>query len=62
MARSAKKPKRKIFHATVQVTRSEEWYVEADSVEEARGLLESGIGHRAQLGQCIHFEIDTMTD
>jgi hypothetical protein len=62
MARSAAKPKRKLFYATIQATRVEEWFVEAENAEEARALLESGGGHRAQVGQCVHFEIDKLSD
>ena len=36
MARSAAKPKRKLFYATIQATRVEEWFVEAENAEEAR--------------------------
>ena len=36
------KHKRKTFHASVQVTRIEDWCVEAESEEEARALLASG--------------------
>jgi hypothetical protein len=56
--RSATKRKLKTFHATVQVTRVEEWFVEADSEEAARTLLENGGGHRVGVGECMHFEID----
>lgn len=62
MARPAIRSKRKIFHASMQVTRIEEWYVEAQSVEEARELLESGGGHRAQVGERVHFEIGKLND
>jgi len=62
MARAATKRKRKIFHATMQVTRIEEWFVDAESAEEARALLESGGGQRAQVGECIHVEIDKLID
>lgn len=58
----ARKTKRKIFHASVQVTRVEEWFVEAETAEEARRLLESGHGQRSQIGECLHFEIDNWLD
>jgi hypothetical protein len=35
-------PKLKMFYATVQVARVEEWCVEAESAEKARELLASG--------------------
>jgi hypothetical protein len=60
--RSAAKIKRKTFHATMQVTRVEEWFVEAQSAEEARALLEAGGGHRVQVGECIQFEIEKLLD
>jgi hypothetical protein len=59
---TAIRAKRKTFHATIQVTRIEEWFVEAENAEKARELLESGGGHRGQVGECIHFEIDKLTD
>jgi len=55
-------PERRTFHASVQVTRMEEWSVEARSAEEARELLEHGQGYRARVGDCIHFEIDKLSD
>ena len=41
-----RKPQLKTFHATMHVTRVEEWFVEAETAEEARELLLSGDGHR----------------
>ncbi len=58
----ATKPKPKVFHASVQVTRVEEWFVEAETAEEARRLLEGGHGQRSQVGECLHFEIDNLID
>jgi len=60
MARSAITRKRKVFYATMQVTRVEEWFVEAEDAEEARALLESGTGQRSQSGECIHLEIEKL--
>jgi hypothetical protein len=37
-------PQLKTFHATMLVTRAEEWCVEAESPEEARELLAAGRG------------------
>ena len=37
-----RKPALKTFHATLLVTRAEEWCVEAESAEEARDLLAAG--------------------
>ena len=59
--RIAVKPKSKVFHATVQVTRIEDWFVEADNAEAARELLESGDAQRSQPGECIHVEIEKLT-
>jgi hypothetical protein len=56
------KNKLKLFHATMQVTRLEEWCVEAENPEEARELLASGAGHRCHLGECLHVEVDRMLD
>jgi hypothetical protein len=54
--------KPKVFHATVQVTRTEEWFVEAATAEEARKLLERGHSQRLQVGECTHFEIGKLID
>jgi hypothetical protein len=62
MARPATKPLGKLFYATMQVTRVEEWVVEANSAEQARTLLENGGGHRARVGECIHYEIAKLSD
>jgi hypothetical protein len=51
-----------MFYATVHVTRAEEWCVEAESAEEARELLASGSGHRTQIGDCMHVEIERVED
>jgi hypothetical protein len=57
-----RKPERKLFHAIMQVTRTEQWFVEAETEDEARALLESGSGQRAQIGECTHFEISELID
>jgi hypothetical protein len=59
---SATKRKRRLFHATVQVTRVEEWSVEAADADEARMLLQSGGGQRSQIGECVHFEVETLSE
>jgi hypothetical protein len=51
-------PEPKTYHATVMVTRAEEWCVEARSPEEARELLAAGRGHRCHLGERIQFEVE----
>jgi len=45
------------YHATMVVTRTEEWCVEANSAEEAQELLASGQGHRCHPGDAIHVEL-----
>ena len=54
------KTRLKTFHATMAVTRMEEWCVEAQTLEEARTLLAAGEGHRCHLGDCLHRELDTI--
>ena len=44
------KTRLKTFHATMVVTRIEEWCVDAESPEEAKVLLAAGQGHRCHLG------------
>jgi len=56
------KTRPKTFYATLVVTRLEEWCVEAETAEEARALLTAGQGHRCQLGDCVHIELDRMED
>ena len=51
-------PAAKTFHATMHVTRIEQWCVEAESAEEARELLTAGDGYRCHLGECVHAEVD----
>jgi hypothetical protein len=52
----------KTYHATVVVTRAEEWCVEAESPEEARELLAAGLGHRCHLGERIQFEVESVEE
>jgi hypothetical protein len=40
----------------------EEWCIEAESVEEARQLLNNGQGERTHVGQCIHCEVASIED
>jgi hypothetical protein len=56
------KPRLKTFHATVHVTRAEEWCVEAESAEEARQLLASGVGHRCHPGDRLYLEVERIED
>ena len=57
-----RRPKRKMFHATMLVTRTEEWCVEAETAEEARGLLEAGDGHRCHAGDCVQVDLRDLLD
>jgi hypothetical protein len=54
--------KTKTFHATMQVTRLEEWCVEAETPEEARELLENGRGQWCSPGECIHVELEELLE
>lgn len=55
------KHKRKMFHASVQVTRIEDWCVEAESEEEARALLAGGAGERCGIGDCVYVEVQNFS-
>jgi hypothetical protein len=57
MAAQARKKKVRTFHATMVVTRTEEWCVDAESAEEAAALLAAGEGHRCHSGDAHHVEI-----
>jgi hypothetical protein len=56
------KARLKTFYASMVVTRLEEWCVEAATPEEARALLAAGQGHRCQLGDCVHVELEALED
>jgi hypothetical protein len=51
------KTKTQTYHATMLVTRTEEWCVEAATPEEAKVLLEAGEGHRCTLGEICCVEL-----
>jgi len=51
------KLKTQTYHATMLVTRTEEWCVEASSPEEAQALLEAGEGHRCSAGEVCFVEL-----
>jgi hypothetical protein len=57
-----RRPALKTFHATLLVTRAEEWCVEAETAEEARGLLAAGDGYRCHLGERVHTEVDQVNE
>ena len=52
----------KTFHATVHVTRVEQWCVEAETAEEARELLAAGAGYRCEIGDCVNVEVERLED
>jgi hypothetical protein len=56
------KRKRRVFYASVQVTRVEDWCVEAETAEEARALLANGEGHRCGIGDCVHVEVGDLSE
>jgi hypothetical protein len=56
------KPQPKVFHATMLVTRAEEWWVEAETAAEAQALLAAGYGHHAGLGERVHVELDQLVE
>lgn len=58
----ARKKKLKTFHASVAVTRVEDWCVEAETEQEARALLASGQGERLAIGDCVYLEIADVSD
>ena len=60
--RRQQRPKLRTFHATMLVTRVEQWWVEAASAEEAQELFASGQGHHAALGERVHVELGVMSD
>ncbi len=62
MSQAPENPKLKTFHATMAVTRLEEWCVEATSAEEAKALLASGQGHRCHVGDCLNVDVEHFED
>jgi hypothetical protein len=62
MAEAAEKTALKTFHATMHVTRIEEWCVEAETPEEARTLLAAGEGHRCHSGDCLYVELGDLEE
>ncbi len=54
--------KKRLFYATVQVTRVEEWCVEAENPTEARALLATGSGERCRLGDCLFVEVAELSE
>jgi hypothetical protein len=58
----ARTPRLKTFHATMLVTRAEEWWVEAATPEEAQALLIAGMGQRVSLGERVHVDVDEIRE
>jgi hypothetical protein len=54
--------KLRTFHASMLVTRAEEWWVEAESAEQAQVLLAAGEGHRCAAGACVYVEVLDLLD
>jgi hypothetical protein len=52
----------KTFHAAMLVTRLEEWWVEAESAEQAQALLASGHGHHCAVGERVQIEVARMLE
>jgi hypothetical protein len=52
----------KTYHATVHVTRTEQWCVEAHSAEEAHELLAAGAGYRCEIGECVNVEVERVEE
>jgi hypothetical protein len=59
---TAAKKKLKLFHATMHVTRLEEWCVEAATPEEALAMLANGHGHRSNPGESLHAEVGELLE
>jgi hypothetical protein len=59
---SVRNRNRRTFHATMIVTRTEEWCVEAANADEARALLAAGDGHRCHLGDRVQIELQDILD
>jgi hypothetical protein len=62
MPAAREKTRLKTFHATMVVTRREEWCVDAETPAEAKALLAAGQGHRCHLGDCLHLELEAVDD
>jgi hypothetical protein len=52
----------KTFHATVHVTRVEQWCVEAEIAADARERLLAGEGHRCHLGDCTALDVESVEE
>ena len=59
-SRQARKPKLRMFHATMRVTRAEQWWVEAETADEARAILAAGEGYHCALGELVDVELEAL--
>jgi hypothetical protein len=57
MSNAKEKTPLKTYHATMEVTRVEEWCVDAETPEQAEALLAAGQGHRCNIGECLRIEV-----
>ena len=60
--RPERRPTLKTYHATVHVTRTEQWCIEACSAEEAQELLAAGAGYRCEIGECVNVEVERVEE
>ena len=60
MARTGTNKKPKMFHATMHITRVEQWCVEAETAEEACEILATGGDHRCDVGECVHADVHAL--
>jgi hypothetical protein len=56
------KEKLRTYHATMLVTRAEEWCVDAASPDEAKSLLAAGQGHRCHFGEVLDVDLERLLD
>lgn len=56
------KKKLKMFHASVAVTRIEDWCVEAETEQQAREMLAGRQGERLAIGDCVYLEVAALSD
>jgi hypothetical protein len=62
MPANRQRTKLKMFHATMRVTRTEQWWVEAKTADEARAILAAGEGHHCALGELVDVELEQMLE
>jgi len=62
LPKTAEKPAPRLYHASMLVTRLEEWCVEAATPEDARALFAAGAGHRCTPGESVQVEFEHLLD